>query len=205
VIDILRLAVLSSTRATDMNAILDAITNGDLDAEIAVVASNKQCPALERAEKFGLPGVHIDPLGKSQEQFDTELLKVLAAHKVDLVLLIGYMKILTPAFISAYEYRIMNVHPSLLPAFAGMMDKSVYERVLETNTKTTGATLHFVDDSLDDGPIIMQREIEVEDGETVDSLKKKTQSVEQEMLVKAVRLYGEGKISVTDGNVIIGD
>ena len=187
-----------------MQAIIDAINSKKLNAVISVGISNKQdAYALERAKKYGIKAVFIDSKGKEREEYDREITKVLEENKVDLILLIGYMKILSPWFVRKYKNRIMNIHPSLLPAYAGGMDGDVHAEVLKNKEKVTGATLHFVDEGADTGPIILQKEVRIDENETVDSLKEKVQKAEQEIIVKAVDLYEKGKIKVEGEKVII--
>ncbi|MEK6942777.1 MAG: phosphoribosylglycinamide formyltransferase [Nanoarchaeota archaeon] len=200
----LRLGILASTNATDMQAVIDAIESKRLNAVISVVVSNKKdAYALERAKKHNIKSVFVESKGKEREHYDREVANVLNENNVELILLIGYMRILSPFFVRKYKNKIMNIHPSLLPAFAGGMDKNVHEEVLKANVEITGCTLHFVDESVDGGPIIMQKEVKIEKGETVESLKNKVQNAEQEIIVKAVDLYSKGKIKIHDNKVSI--
>jgi len=200
----LKIAVLGSTSGTDMQAVIDEIGKGNLDAEISIVISNKpEAGILERAKKHGIEAVCIPSKGRKREDFDREVASLLEKHGVKLILLIGYMRFLSKWFVDRYENNIMNIHPSLLPAFAGGMDLDVHEEVLKSGVKVTGATLHFVDEGADTGPIILQKEVEVEKGETKDTLKAKVQKAEQEIIIRAIRLFSEGKIKVEDGKVRI--
>lgn len=200
----IRLGVLASTKATDMQAIIDAISAKKLNAVISVVISNKaDAYALERAKKHNIKAVFIDSKGREREQFDREAAKVLDENNVGLILLIGYMRFLSPWFVAKYKNKIMNVHPSLLPKYAGGMDIDVHAEVLKNREKETGATLHFVDETKDAGPIIMQKKVKIEKNETVGSLKEKVQKAEQEMLVEAIDLYGRGKIKVENNKIKI--
>ena len=200
----LKIGVLASTKATDMQAIIDAINSKKLNAIISVVISNKKdAYALERARSHNIRAVFIDSKGKEREEFDKEAAEVLDKESVELILLIGYMRILSPWFVRKYKNRIINVHPSLLPAFAGGMDKDVHQKVLNSGVKVTGCTLHFVDESVDSGPIIMQKEVNISKGETADSLKEKVQKAEQEIIVNAIDLFGKGKIKVQGKKVFI--
>lgn len=202
--NMLRLGILASTRGTDMQAVIDAIKARKLDARISVVISNKKDAfALERAKKHKIKAVFIDSKGKKREEFDNESAKVLDESKADLILLIGYMRILSPWFVRKYKNRIMNVHPSLLPKYPGGMDLDVHAEVLKNKEKVTGATLHFVDESVDGGPIIMQKEVRIDQNETPDTLKAKVQNAEQEIIVKAIGLYEKGMIKVKGHKVII--
>ncbi len=192
----LSIAVLASTKGTDMQAIIDEIEAGRLDAKIACIIADRQCYALERAQKHGIEAVCLDPAGKSREEFDRLAVAELEKRNVQLVLLIGYMRILSPYFTGKFRNRIMNIHPSLLPAFGGGMDKDVHQSVLNYGCKITGCTLHFVTELVDAGPVIFQKAVEVEENDTSDTLKEKVQKAEQEILIKAIRLFGEGKIRV---------
>ena len=186
----LRLGVLASTRATDMQAIIDAINSKKLNAVISVVISNKaDAYALERARKHNIKAVFIEPKGKERVQYDKEIATVLDKNNVDLILLIGYMRFLSPWFVNRYRNKIINIHPSLLPKYAGGMDRDVHAEVLKNKEKVTGATLHFVDEGIDAGPTIMQKEVSIDKNETVDSLKAKVQEAEQEIIIKALDLY----------------
>ena len=213
-VNILNIGILASTKGTDMQAIIDAIEAKELNARISVVISDKEdAYALERAKKHNIKAVFISPKAgdilkednkeKRRELFDNKVSKELGKNKVDLVLAIGYMRIISPWLVSKYKNRIMNIHPSLLPKFAGGMDKDVHQAVLDAKEKTTGCTLHFVDESLDKGPIIMQKEVRIGKNETAETLKEKVQKAEQEIIVKAIKLYSEGKIRVKGKKVMI--
>ena len=200
----LRIGILASTKGTDMQAVIDAISSKKLNAAISVVVSNKKDAfALEMAGKHKIKAVFIDPKGKDREQYDKEIAKILDESKVELILLIGYMRFLSAWFVSKYKNKIMNIHPSLLPKYAGGMDKDVHQEVLKNKEKATGATLHFVDEGADTGPIILQKQVKIEKNETVYSLKEKVQKAEQEIIVKAVYLYSKGKIKVKGKKVLI--
>lgn len=201
---ILNIGVLGSTRGTDLQAVIDAIEAKELNARISVVVSNKKdAYILERAGKHNIDAVFIDSKGKEREDFDKEVSKELEKHKVNLILAIGYMKIFSPWFVNKWKNKIMNIHPSLLPAFAGGMDRYVHAEVLKSGVKETGCTLHFVTEEVDSGPIIMQKKVKVEKNETVEILKEKVQKAEQEIIVKALKLYERGKIKVKNGKVTI--
>ncbi len=200
----LRIGILASTKGTDMQAVIDAINAKKLNAVISVVISDKEdAYALERAKNNGIKAVFLEPRGKTREEYDKGIAKILEQSDVELILLIGYMRFLSPWFVNKYKNRIMNIHPSLLPKYAGGMDKDVHAEVLKNNEKVTGATLHFVDEGADTGPIILQKEVKIDEDETVDSLKEKVQKAEQEMIVKAIDLFDKGKIKVEGKKVII--
>ncbi|HLI46586.1 MAG TPA: phosphoribosylglycinamide formyltransferase [Geobacterales bacterium] len=199
----LRIAVLASTKATDMQAIIDKINSGELNAEIVCLISNKSnAYALERARKYGIEAIFIDPKGKTPEEYDTTILNELKKRNVDLVLLIGYNRYITKPLIDEYRYKIMNIHPSLLPAFPGW-DKDVHRAVLEYGCKITGCTLHFVDEKLDAGPIILQKAVEVMEDDSIDSLKERVQKAEQEIILEGIKLFMEGRLKVEGNRVRI--
>ncbi len=185
-----KLAVLGSTRGTDLQAIIDSIENKTLDAEISIVISNKSDTfILKRAKKHNIPTLFIDQKNKTREQFDQEVLSVLEQYKPDLILLIGYMRILSPLFVRAYKDRILNVHPSLLPAFAGGMDMNVHQAVIESGVKETGCTIHLVDEGVDTGKILVQKTCSVESSDTVETLKEKVQKLEGEAFIEAIKQF----------------
>ncbi len=196
----LKIAALGSTRGTDLQAVMDAISMHELEAEIVLVASDrKDAYILERAENAGLRTFRVDYRG-SNSKADAEkvLVSELKASGAQLVLLVGFMKILTPYFIREFRGRIWNVHPSLLPKYAAGMDMSVHEQVLANNEAESGCTLHEVDEGVDTGRIIMQKICSIEPGESVQSLKEKVQSLEQQCLVEGIRMACEGKIKLGD-------
>ena len=195
------IAVLASTRGTDLQAIIDATEAGSLDAQVVVVVSNKECPALERARSHGIPAVRIDAKGKEREAYDREVAAVIDSYHAGLILCIGYMRILSPWFVSTYRNRVMNIHPSLLPAYAGQMDLDLHAAVLERGCTVTGASLIFIDEGADTGPIISQQAVEVAPDDTAESLKGKVQRAEQELLLKAIPLYFAGRLIVQGGKV----
>lgn len=200
----LYIGILASTKGTDMQAVIDAIKSKQLNAEISIVVSNKKSAfVLERAKSSNIKAVFIDSTGKEREEYDKEVAKELDKSKVDLVLLIGYMRLLSPWFVRIYKNKIINIHPSLLPAFAGGMDRDVHKEVLEHGCKITGCTLHFVDESVDSGPIIMQKAVEISDNETIDSLKEKVQKAEQEIILKALGFFEKGKIKIKGRKVLL--
>lgn len=200
----LKIGVLASTSGTDLQAIIDEIEEDKLNAEVSVVISNKEdAYALERAKKHGIDAIFIDPKGKTREEYDREVIERLDDKKVDVIALIGYMRILGHEFVHRYENRIMNVHPSLLPAFAGGMDRNVHQIILDHGVKVTGCTVHFVDEGADTGPIICQEAVKVEEDDDVDSLRDKVQSAEKRLFPEALRLFGQGRLRVDGRRVRI--
>jgi formyltetrahydrofolate-dependent phosphoribosylglycinamide formyltransferase len=200
----IRLGILASTKGTDMQAIIDAIEGKKLDAEIVVVISDKEnAYALERARKHNIKAICLDPKGKEKEEYDKEIDKILQEEKVELVLLIGYMKLISPWFVQKWLNKVMNVHPSLLPAYAGGMDLDVHAEVLKRGCKVTGASLIFIDEGADTGPIIDQRVEYVKDDDTPETLKPRVQKLEQEMLIDAIKLFAGNKLKVEGKRVKI--
>ena len=185
----IKLGVIGSTNGTDLQVILDAIGSGKLNAEVSVVLSNqKNAYILERAKNHNVPVVFTSHKGKSRKEFDAELTAVLQKHGVNLVLLIGFMRILSAEFCRRWQDRLLNVHPSLLPKYAGGLDTNVHEEVLKNGDPETGCTVHFVTDEVDGGPILIQKECNVEAHDTVETLKTKVQKLEGEAFIEAIQL-----------------
>ncbi len=201
----MKIAVLGSTRGTDLQAVIDAIESKKLtDVEISFVLSNKEDAfILERAKNHNLKSIFLSGKGMEREEYDREVDKLLVEEGIELVLLIGYMKLMSSWFVQKWLNKVMNIHPSLLPKYAGGMDKGVHETVLENGDNVTGATLIFIDEGADTGPIILQKEVEVVNEETVESLKAKVQQAEMDIIIKGIELYRDGKIKVDDHDVTI--
>ncbi|KGP63594.1 phosphoribosylglycinamide formyltransferase [Legionella norrlandica] len=190
----IRLGILGSTRGTNMLALIDAMNKGFLNATIEIVLSNKlNAIILERAKSFGLEFQFISPEGLSRVDFDKKVSEILINHQIELVVLIGYMRILSADFVSKWNNRVINVHPSLLPAFAGKMDTEVHQAVLDSGVKETGCTIHFVTEEVDAGPIILQKKCPVLIEDTVESLKAKVQQLEGLALIDAINLIASKK------------
>ena len=186
----INLGVLGSTNGTDLQPILDAIGAGKLDAKVSVVISNREdAYILERAKKHNTPNVFINHKRKVREDFDSEMTSTLKEHNVDLILLIGFMRILSSTFCKNWSGKILNVHPSLLPKYAGGMDTNVHEEVLKNNDEETGCTIHLVTDEVDGGPIIIQKKCKVDSNDTIDSLKSKVQSLEGEAFLEVIPMF----------------
>ena len=186
----IRLGVLGSTNGTDLQAILDAIESRRLISEVSVVISNKKNAfILERAKKYKVPYHYISHKHIDRETFDGRITSILNRYNVDLVLLIGFMRILSGSFCREWKGKILNVHPSLLPKYAGGMDTNVHEEVLRNKDKETGCTFHFVTVEVDLGPIFIQKTCSVDPGESVHSLKKKVQDLEGEAFLEAIPLF----------------
>ncbi len=186
----IRLGVLGSTNGTDLQVILDAIHSKRLISKVSVVVSNKKNAfILERAKKNKIPYYYISHKNIDRETFDGRITNMLKKHSVDLVLLIGFMRILSKSFCLEWKRKILNVHPSLLPKYAGGMDTNVHEEVLKNKDKETGCTIHFVTNELDQGPIFIQKRCTVDPDESVLSLKRKVQVLEGEAFLEAIPLF----------------
>ena len=185
----INIGVLGSTKGTDLQAILDAVLAKKLEANISVVISNqKDAYILKRARDHGVPTFFISHKKKGRVDFDAEMTQILRKYKVDLILLIGFMRILSSEFCREWSDRILNVHPSLLPKYAGGMDTNVHEEVLRNKYKETGCTIHFVTDEVDGGPILIQKKCVVEKHDTVETLKTKVQELEGQAFLEAIPL-----------------
>ena len=205
----LKVAVLVSGGGTNLQAIIDAISAGKItNACISVVISNNaNAYALERARAHGIEALCISPKDfESREAFNQAFLDKLNSYNVDLVVLAGFLVVLPEMMIKEYTNRIVNIHPSLIPSFCGkgFYGLKVHEGVLARGVKVTGATVHFVDEGTDTGPIILQKAVEVEQGDTPEVLQRRVmEQAEWGILPKAIDLIANGKVSVEDGHVII--
>lgn len=195
-----KLGVLCSGRGTDLQSIIDAIQSGELNAEISIVLTDKpQVMALERAAKAGIKNLCVDRKNfANRADFETELLKNLEG--VDLVVLAGFMRILSPNFVRRYEGRLMNIHPSLLPAFPGA---HAHRDALAYGVKISGCTVHFVDEGTDSGPIILQAAVEVHEDDTEETLSARILEQEHIIYPKAIKLFVEGKLQIVGRHVLI--
>ncbi len=207
----LKIAVCVSGGGTNLQAILDAIDNGTItNAEVKVVISNnKNAYALERAKNHGIENLCISPKDyPSREAFNETFLEKLDSYEVDLVVLAGFLVVIPPKMIETYRNRIINIHPSLIPSFCGTgyYGLKVHEGVLSRGVKVTGATVHFVDEGTDTGPIILQKAVEVEQDDTPEILQRRVmEQAEWIIMPKAIDLIANGRVSVVDGRVRIED
>ena len=192
----IRLGVLASGRGSNLQSIIDAMEAGKLDARIVVVISDKkEAQALERARKHGLRAVHISPGDyPTREDYDRALAKALQECAVDLIVLAGFMRIISPVLISAYPHRIINLHPALLPAFPGLHGQ---RQALEYGVKVAGATVHFVDEQLDHGPIILQASVPVMEADTEETLSARILEQEHRILPQAIQWFAEGRLKIS--------
>ena len=197
-----RIGIMASGRGSNFEALVRAARQGRVDAEIAVVITDREgAPVLERAEKLGVPAVFVNPRGHaSKGRYEQAVVGTLVEHGVDLVCLAGYMRIVGKDFVGAYEGRMMNIHPSLLPAFPGL---DAQAQALEYGVKLSGCTVHFVDEGVDTGPIILQETVPVLDMDTVANLSQRILTVEHRLYAEAVQLFAQGRLRISGRRVII--
>ena len=201
----LRVVVMVSGGGTNLQAVLDAVRDGKItNAEVVGVISNKQdAYALTRAENAGIPAVCVSPKSYSErEQFNEALLAAVDSFSPDLVVLAGFLVILPELLIRSYKNRMINIHPSLIPSFCGkgFYGLKVHEEVLARGCRVTGATVHFVDEGCDSGPILLQRAVEVRQGDTPEVLQRRVmEEAEWQLLPRAIDLIANGKVAVKDG------
>ena len=189
--DLLRVGVLGSTRGTALQGVLDALAADQLPGvELALVISDKRSAAiLDRAANAGVDAIFLDPTGLEREMFDEEVTRAFQEADVSLILMIGYMRIVSRELIEDWRGRLLNVHPSLLPAFGGLMNRRVHEAVLASGVRETGCTIHQVTEAVDAGPIVLQMRCPVLEGDTVESLKDRVQALEQKAFVEVLRQW----------------
>ncbi|MFH1788798.1 MAG: phosphoribosylglycinamide formyltransferase [Candidatus Altiarchaeota archaeon] len=196
-----RIAVLASGRGSNLQSIIDNCGSGFIPGQVVVVVSDKKGAfALERAANHGIKGVFIDPSGRSREDFDMEIAGVLEAENVELVCLAGYMRLLSEPFVKRFYGRIMNIHPALLPSFPGLHG---HKDALDYGVKVSGCTVHFVDEKVDHGPIIVQKAVPVEEGDSEDRLASRILREEHKAFSEAVKLFAEGRIEIDGRRVKI--
>ncbi len=205
----LRIGVLVSGGGTNLQAIIDRIADGTItDTEIGfVISNNAGAYALERAKQHGIPAQCVSPKDyPDREAFNEDLVKIIDSYEVNLVVLAGYLVKIPLQLIARYPYRIINIHPSLIPSFCGVgyYGLKVHEKALERGVKVTGATVHFVDDGMDTGPIILQQPVMVEQGDDAKTLQLRVmEQAEWKILPKAIDLIAHGKVQVVDNKAVI--
>jgi phosphoribosylglycinamide formyltransferase 1 len=197
-----RIGILLSGRGSNFEALADSVAAGQIpNAEIAVVISNREgAPGIERAAARGLDARTIPSKGLEREAYDRQVTAVLQEKQVDLVCLAGYMRLLSPFFIAAFPGRILNIHPSLLPAFPGLESQ---RQALEHGAKFSGCTVHFVDENLDAGPIVLQAIVPIEDADTPETLSERVLSEEHRIYSEAVRIVLESRYRMEGRRVIV--
>ena len=193
----MKVGILASTNGTDLPAIFDAKIE---NVEIAcLITNNQNSGARKKAQKWGIKDFYISSKDKGRAEFDQEAIRILKEQGVEMVLLVGFMRIISPIFVREFKNAIFNVHPSLLPSFAGGMDNNVHEDVLAAGCKVSGATVHLVSEEVDEGAIVLQECVQISHNETVDSLKEKVQKKEQKMLINLIELFRDGKVVFEGG------
>ena len=198
----LAVGVLASGRGSNLQALLDACARPDYPARVAIVISDReQAEALERARAAGVEAVWVNPKDfADRESFDRALVRELRAREVGLVCNAGYMRILTPVWVRAFAGRALNIHPSLLPSFPGL---HAHRQALDHGVKVSGATVHFVEEGVDSGPIVLQAAVPVEPGDTEATLSARILEAEHRLYPEAVRLFAEGRLEIVGRRVRI--
>ncbi len=199
-----RFAVFVSGNGSNLQAIIDACQKGQIRSELKlVVSSTDKAYALERAENAGINSLVFNPRNYTNKQsVDRDIVIHLKQEKIDFVVLAGYMRLLTPFFIKQYPMKVMNIHPSLLPSFKG---STAIKDAFTYGVKATGVTVHFVNEKIDNGPIILQQSLAIKEDETLESLEEKIHRVEHRLYPKAIILYEEGRLKVKGRKVFILD
>jgi len=197
-----RLGILLSGRGSNFDAIADAVAAGQIPgAEIAVVISNREgAPGIEKARARGLEAMVIPSKGKQREEYDRDVVAVLKEKKVDLVCLAGFMRLLSPYFVSEFRQRILNIHPALLPAFPGL---EAQKQALDWGVKFSGCTVHFVDESLDAGPMVLQAVVPIRDDDTEESLSARILAEEHRIYPEAIRIVLSGRFRIEGRRVLL--
>jgi len=200
----LNIAVFASGNGSNFQAIVDAKQAGKLDVSIELLVCDKPLArVVERAQQAGIESFVFTPKNyESREAYEAEILKQLQTKKIDLIVLAGYMRLITPTLVEPYYGKMINIHPSLLPSFAGI---NAMKQALDYGVKVTGVTVHFVDGGLDSGPIIAQEAIVIDEGETEETLAVKTHSVEQQLYPKVISWIASGKVQLNDRYVKINE
>lgn len=201
----LNLGVLVSGRGTNLQSLIDKSASGEIDAKVAVVLSdNPDAYALKRARKAGIPAIYIYPCTTKPVlvgEAEAEYIKVLNEYKVDLVCLAGFMRIIKENFLNEFKWRLMNIHPALLPSFKGL---HAQKQALEYGVRFSGATVHFVTGHVDGGPIILQAVVPVYKDDTEETLSERILAEEHRIYAEAIELFAKGKIEIRDNRVITG-
>ncbi len=199
---LLNIGVLVSGNGSNLQTIIDRIEEGKLAARITcVISNNAGAFALERARRHGIAGLHLDHrLFPDRASYDAALLDALRRHEVDLVVLAGFMRIITPLILEAYPHAVVNIHPALLPAFPGL---HAQKQAIDYGVKISGCTVHFVDSGTDTGPVIIQSAVPVLDGDTEETLSARIQVEEHRIYPEAIRLFAEKRLKVEGRKVVI--
>ena len=206
--EFLNICVFASGRGSNFRAILDSIKNGKIvNARIVlVISNNSNAGALQIANENNIPAFHISRIQfASDDEYNEAIIKKLESHRVNFIVLAGYMKKIDPKIIRKFKNRIINIHPALLPRYGGqgMYGMNVHEAVIAARDKESGATVHIVDEEYDHGPIILQKKINIDQNDTPESLAKKVLEIEHQIYPQAVCLFAKGKVLIKNGKVTI--
>ncbi len=198
----MKIAVFASGKGTNLAAIIKAKNKGLLNVDISLVISdNKKSLALKRAQRAGIKAVFVDPFRFPQrEEFEQEVIKALEQEAVDLIVLAGFMRILSPSFVNRFQNRILNIHPALLPAFKGAHS---IKDAFDYGVKVTGVSVHFVDENMDHGPIILQKAVAVDEKDSLETLESKIHKVEHKIYPEAIELFAQGRLKIEGRRVKI--
>jgi phosphoribosylglycinamide formyltransferase-1 len=198
----MNIAVLASGRGTNFSAIIRAVKKGQIKANLSLlICDNPKAGAISRAKWAGIKTVLVKREDfSSKVDFQAKIVQYLEENKIDLIVLAGFMRILSPEFVQKYTGRILNIHPALLPSFKG---KEAIKDAFDYGVKVTGVTVHFVDEKMDHGPIILQEAVKIKEGDTLESLEAKVHKLEHRLYPQAIRLYTEGKLKILNRKVNI--
>lgn len=201
-----KVAVLASTRGTNFQSLIEAKKSGVLKDNVdlsCLIVNKSDCGAVEKAKSAGIPHYFVNPMGKTREEFDAEVMQILEKHQIDLVVLGGYMRIISPIMVRKYRDRIINIHPSLLPKYAGGMNLDVHKAVIDAKEKESGMTIHLINENVDEGPIVLQKVCPVLPNDTPDTLRDRVQALEKEWYPKVVQMFADEKVGVMGNKVSI--
>jgi len=198
----INIGVLASGRGTNLQAIIEAVKEGKIEGRISIVISdNRDAFALKRAKQNNIETEYINFKSfKNRKDYDKEIMECLKEKDIDLVVLAGYMRILSPYFIRTYKNRIINIHPALLPSFPGL---HAQRQAVEYGVKISGCTVHFVDEGIDSGPVILQKAVEVKDNDTEESLAERILKEEHQIYPRAIQLFCQGRLIIKGRKVFI--
>lgn len=202
----IRIGVLASGGGTNLQSIIDSCEREEIDGEVVVVISNvPEASALERARKHGIDAFAFPHKNLTREQHEADIIECLEQHRVDLVCLAGYLRVLTPMLVNKYAGRLMNTHPALLPSFGGvgMHGLNVHKAVLDYGCKVSGCTIHFVTLDVDGGPIILQKSVPVQENDTPEILQERILKEEHKLFLRAIELFAKGKLKIDGRRVRI--
>ena len=199
----MNIAVFCSGNGSNFQAIVDSVKCGEIPAKVALmVCDNPKAFALERAEKEGIKSLLVERKSfKTKDEFEAEIVRNLAKENIELICLAGFMHLISPGFVQRYRHKILNIHPALLPSFKGTHG---IKDALDYGAKATGVTVHFVDEQMDHGPIILQKSLEIKDDDTEEFLATRIHNIEHQLYPEAIKLFVEGKLRIEGRKVKVG-